>query len=500
MSSTTNVWTDNGGDSNFQNPQNWSLTLEPAPGQFVAIDGGSPELTDATINGFTIDIVSQQTDTAALALGGATLGANMLVEDTNSSNGQSLLIEGQTTNDGTILLDASLPGVFNGTELDFTGPADTLTNNGVISVGSNDGLFLGNGNGGVLLNDGIIDIAATRLFLTSPIEGTGTINVDNTTIDVGSSIDVSQTLAFTDTHSAIVFESGRLGLDVGGPEGTVDGFQAGDTLEFSLLNFTLDGSGYSNVTRQLTVATNNGTLLITMGGSLDYTNTFHAAQTGDGFAIVTTAVETVACFAAGTRIRTARGDVPVETLMPGDAVAVLGGGTAPVRWVGHRRLDCARHPRPWRVRPVRVAAHAFGPGVPARALFLSPDHALFAGGALIPVRYLLNGATVAQMDIDSVSYFHVELPRHGVLFAEGLPCESFLDTGNRAAFANGGGAMHLHADFARRVWDADAFAPLVRAGPAVAAARHALSARALALGHASAVAGGQRRRPRPFAE
>jgi hypothetical protein len=36
-------------------------------------------------------------------------------------------------------------------------------------------------------------------------------------------------------------------------------------------------------------------------------------------------------------------------------------------------------------------------------------------------------------------YVHVELDRHDILLAEGLPAESYLDTGNRAAFGTQGG-------------------------------------------------------------
>jgi collagen type I/II/III/V/XI/XXIV/XXVII alpha len=41
-----------------------------------------------------------------------------------------------------------------------------------------------------------------------------------------------------------------------------------------------------------------------------------------------------------------------------------------------------------------------------------------------------------QVAVDAVTYFHVELPRHDVLLAEGLAAESYLDTGNRSVFAN----------------------------------------------------------------
>jgi hypothetical protein len=133
---------------------------------------------------------------------------------------------------------------------------------------------------------------------------------------------------------------------------------------------------------------------------------------------------------------------------------------------------------------VRVAAGAFGPGEPAQDLFLSPDHAVFVDGALIPVRYLINGATVVQQPAAQVEYWHVELPRHGVLLAEGLACESYLDTGNRTAFANGGPAMQMHPDFARKIWDAEGCAPLVLQGPCLTAARQRLLDCAAVLGHA----------------
>jgi hypothetical protein len=148
-----------------------------------------------------------------------------------------------------------------------------------------------------------------------------------------------------------------------------------------------------------------------------------------------------------------------------------------------------RHPRPQDVLPVRVRAGAFGPGRPHRDLVLSPDHAVhgaaLAGGpdVLVPVRYLLNGLTIAQEKAASVTWFHVELDRHAVLLAEGLPVESYLDTGNRAAFANGGGATMLHPDFARRIWQARGAAPLVVAGEVLQGLRRRLLARAVALGH-----------------
>ncbi len=157
--------------------------------------------------------------------------------------------------------------------------------------------------------------------------------------------------------------------------------------------------------------------------------------TGSGLSEVFTPVYTVApCFATGTRIQTPGGEIAVEALREGQHVVTASGGSAPVVWLGRRVVDCARHPRPPEVWPVRIAAGAFGPAQPVRDLMLSPDHAVFADGALIPARHLVNGSSVTQQEVDEVTYWHVELPAHGVLLAEGLTCESYLDTGNRAAF------------------------------------------------------------------
>jgi hypothetical protein len=153
-------------------------------------------------------------------------------------------------------------------------------------------------------------------------------------------------------------------------------------------------------------------------------------------------------------------------------------------------VDLARHPQPERAAPIRVAADAIAAGVPARDVLLSRDHALYLDGSLVPVWQLANGATIVRQDgLASVTYVHVELDRHDIMLAENMPAESYLDTGNRALFANAAGVRALHPAFgeppdatALRVWAQDAAAPLLLGGEAVAALRARLLRRALALG------------------
>lgn len=194
---------------------------------------------------------------------------------------------------------------------------------------------------------------------------------------------------------------------------------------------------------------------------------------------------TIECFCAGTKILTASGETAVEDLAVGTSLVARHAGAAPAIWVGHRRVDCRRHPRPENVWPVRVQRGAFGPDLPHRDLLLSPGHGVLQGGVLIGIRDLINGSTIVQEPCDEVSYWHVEMAQHDIIHAEGLPVETYLDTGNRAAFANGGGAVQLHPDFVRGVYDAKSCARLILPGAECDAAKRLLLDRAAALGFAT---------------
>jgi len=151
-----------------------------------------------------------------------------------------------------------------------------------------------------------------------------------------------------------------------------------------------------------------------------------------------------ACYVSGTFILTDRGEIAVEHLTAGDHVTTISGIARPIRWIGFRRIDCSRHPDPRQVWPIRVTASAFAQSLPRRDLWLSPDHAIYIDGALVPIKLLVNGSTVRQIPMSEVTYYHVELPRHDIMLAEGLPAESYLDTGNRHIFENGGVSLLLH--------------------------------------------------------
>jgi hypothetical protein len=158
----------------------------------------------------------------------------------------------------------------------------------------------------------------------------------------------------------------------------------------------------------------------------------------------------VACFSAGTRIATKYGEVPVNALHAGDLVLTSSGDLRRVCWIGFRHLDLTRHPVPKLVQPIRILASALANGVPHDEVRLSPDHAIFINGVLVPARLLANGASIRrETDCTEVTYYHVELDAHDIMLAEGLPTESYLDCGNRGMFENGGAPLVLHPDFGR---------------------------------------------------
>jgi hypothetical protein len=135
--------------------------------------------------------------------------------------------------------------------------------------------------------------------------------------------------------------------------------------------------------------------------------------------------DTNPCFAAGTRILTTRGDIAVEDLAIGDLLITAEGEEQPIIWIGIRRVENIQtYRRPEAVRPIIIAAGALADNMPARNLAVSPDHALYFDVVLIPAKELVNWNSIRQDHrVNNITYYHLELPRHGIIFAESTPAD-----------------------------------------------------------------------------
>jgi hypothetical protein len=197
------------------------------------------------------------------------------------------------------------------------------------------------------------------------------------------------------------------------------------------------------------------------------------------------------CFAGGARIRAARGDVAIDTIVPGDKVVVVRDGQEslePVEWVGYSHIDIARHANPEDAAPIRFREGAIADGQPIRDLVVSPEHCLILDGLCVPAKRLVNGGSiVSEPDHPPFTYFHLELARHGILLAENTQAESYLDTGNRASFDNTDEPRLLHPTFGVNAtsarWETDACAPLATLPEQVAPIWTRLAERSVAIGY-----------------
>ena len=145
----------------------------------------------------------------------------------------------------------------------------------------------------------------------------------------------------------------------------------------------------------------------------------------------------VICFVSGTRLTTPEGSIPVEHLRAGQTLCTKDAGNQPILWVGTRTYSGARlHAMP-HLRPVRVPNATFGSKEPDGDLLISPGHRLLIRGAAARALYNTPEVLVAARDLvgrrdiasdrrsRDVTYHHILLPRHEIVWANGMATESF---------------------------------------------------------------------------
>ena len=447
--------------------------LAPSPTHLSVLDGSSAQIGAFSV--FDPDLGPQFLDT----------GQTIVVDTTSklefgSAGGAKT---GFLTVDPNIDVVGSSFSLPPGTIIVRSAIDAAVTNNGTLEQFAINGAVTNNGTlkTSVITGDVINNGTLIGNIVNGDVSGSGVILASATSANIlNGSIGSGQTIIVSGSGST-------LSLGTSPVAAQIQGFGTGDILV--LANQQIDAADFA------ATGANTGTLTLSRDGTPVETLSLMGNYANDTF--VATAdllsdrsyvvVAALPCFAAGTRIRTPSGDVRVEALRTGDIVLTASGERRPITWIGHRSVECRQHPHPERIWPVCIMPGAFAQGVPARELRLSPDHAVFANGVLIPVRHLINGSTIAQVRVRQVTYYHVELDRHVVLLAEQLPVESYLDDGRRSAFTNGGAAVQLHPEFGPAAdhalrWEMLGCAPLRIIGPDVDVVVRSLKRRAHELG------------------
>ena len=461
----------------------------------TSVTSGTTQSNLVVSGGTTLDVLSGGTIVSATILAGGSVtvqsGGVDSASNVSSGGNETMLgsasldqVRGSQSVGGAIVSETILSGGSATVQVGATDSGSTISAGGnetILGTANLDNVYgtqLVSAATAVVSNETVFNGGNVDLFLKGAVANSltvssgGSLNISgnataNNTVINGGTINLQSPKAVL--SGALTF-SGPGTLDVAavisagfGDLAVISGFTSGDVIEFTSI-----GAG---ATLSTTVSSGN-TVATISSGSVSQSLIF--AGTTPDFTLVTSGgvTELVPCFATGTRIATLRGEVAVEDLVVGDLVpTVLWQRAEPIIWIGQREVNCARHPQPQKVHPVRIAAGAFGPGQPHSDLFLSPDHAVYVGEVLIPAKCLINGSTIVQVPMDHITYYHIELPQHDVVLAQGLPAESYLDMKDRSNYANAPGPVSLYPDFATRMWEAFGCAPLIVTGPELEAAR-----------------------------
>lgn len=167
----------------------------------------------------------------------------------------------------------------------------------------------------------------------------------------------------------------------------------------------------------------------------------------------------VICFTPGTAIMTPAGPRDIAVLKEGDFVQTQDNGAAEILWIGQRVVSGALMQVQPQLRPVRIRKGALVRDVPDAGLLVSPDHRIVLRGAraqslfnadevLVAARDLVNDSTISRAHgLIQVTYIHMMLSQHEIVFANSVPTESF----HPASAALGSLDEHEQARLLRRV-------------------------------------------------
>lgn len=400
------------GDDTLQG-QEGNDTIEGGDGHDLIFGGLSPTSPDYA----AMEIYSLEND-----------GANTLTDPDPDNNSDSL--SGGAGNDS----------IYGGDDNDTLsgGADDDLLDGGIDDDrldggGGDDQLIGGHGDDVMILSTGADTVSGgdgrdsytadgpldEQITVTVADDGAGTVaKTDDGTTDTLTGVEhfVADETARDDTITLTTTVTDRA---------TIEGIDPGATGVFSpssgAPDITFGGPGEPTLADLLGNPALSGTVTITGGdesgkiGNISFEN-FEVIN----FDIV--------CFARGTMILTAEGEVPVEDLTAGSRVVTLDHGLQPLRWIGSRRVKAHG-----KFAPVRIRAGTLGA---ERDLLVSQQHRLMLRSpmaelmfgesqVLVPAKGMVNDDSVRIEVGGEVEYFHLMFDTHELVYSNGIPTESF---------------------------------------------------------------------------
>lgn len=334
---------------------------------------------------------------------------------------------------------------------------DALSNRYTVATGGAD----------LTIDAGLLDlnVASARTLL---IDGDSTITFSAGSVSALSALTNvlnNTTIAFSGSgDGTFTYDPPTINL-VSAVTLTIDEMGAGDKVVIPMAGdnlYALRESGYDASTGYLTLVNGVGILSQSVTVRIKMTQAEYDTYAANKSLYLNGATDTftfpgddssqpvydVPCFSAGTLIRTAQGEVAIETLKVGDMVETRDNGLQPIRWVGSVHLGPQDLQRAPNLRPIRIRAGALGRGVPQTDLLVSPQHRVLLRSkiaermfgtreVLVAAKQLLQveGIDIAT-DVAEVTYLHMLFDRHEVVVSNGAETET-LYTGPQALLGVG---------------------------------------------------------------
>lgn len=283
------------------------------------------------------------------------------------------------------------------------------------------------------------DFDSPPVVLTSVMSNNDPISVDSDAYDItadGFTVSLQEEEAQADDHGSetvgyIAIEGGTGAIVQGGLDERVDTVGLGGTFADPITvadTQTMNGTDPANVM----IDGGNGSSNVDLYVQEEQSANSEVGHVNEDVGVITFERGAIMCFTPGTLIDTPFGPREITTLQRGDLVLTEDSGPQPISLITDTEIlnpdtDSA---------PILIRANAFGPGVPAQDMRVSPQHRILLGGwraqmlfgeeeVLAPAKGLINDHNIMRdTKARSARYIHLALQGHHILTSDGLQSES----------------------------------------------------------------------------